>query len=145
MMKFKFPVLVVANIEHSIAFYEEIVGARVAMSFSDVVVFEGGFALTTRDKKSGAEVSSTILRFEDADFDGLLSYLEDCKEIEYKQQCVILDTGQRYIAFYDLDNNIIEVLEDVETVISRLLKSGMTLESISEKTGYPIEFVRRFI
>ena len=144
-MKFKFPVLVVANIEHSIAFYEEIVGARVAMSFSDVVVFEGGFALTTRDKKSGAEVSSTILRFEDADFDGLLSDLEDCKEIEYKQQCVILDTGQRYIAFYDLDKNIIEVLEDVETVISRLLKSGMTLESISEKTGYPIEFVRRFI
>lgn len=144
-MKFKYPVLVVDNLERSIAFYEEIVGDSVAMDFSDLVVFEGGFALTAHTEDNEDVVAPHVLRFEEDDYDGLLSFLADCQELEYKQQCQTLDTGQRYLSFYDPDNNIVEVIEAIEAVIPRLLQLGLSVEAVSEKTRYPIEFVRRFV
>ena len=32
----------------------------------------------------------------------------------------------------------------MDAVIKKLLKSGMTVEQVSEKSQYPIEYVKRF-
>ena len=42
------------------------------------------------------------------------------------------------IRFYDLDGHIIEVGEDMKTVIKRLLASGMTMEEVSTKMDVSI-------
>ena len=49
MLKFKCPLIAVSDMEKSIAFYEEVIGDRVAMNFGENVQFEGGYAL--QDKK----------------------------------------------------------------------------------------------
>jgi len=52
--------------------------------------------------------------------------------------------GQRIVRFYDPDFHIIEVGEAMDAVIKKMLKSGMTVEQVSEKSQYPIEYVKRF-
>ena len=52
--------------------------------------------------------------------------------------------GQRIVRFYDPDFHIIEVGEPMDAVIKRLFASGMTVEQVSEKSQYPIEYVKRF-
>ena len=41
--------------------------------------------------------------------------------------------GQRVIRFYDLDEHLIEVGEDMQMVVKRFLASGMTMEEVSAK------------
>ena len=53
---------------------------------------------------------------------------------------------QRYIFFLTQPNilfNMCTLL--VDAVIKRLLDSGMTVEQVSEKSQYPIEYVKRFV
>ena len=152
MLKFKCPLLVVTDMEKAITFYEEVIGDRVVMNFGENVQFEGGFALqemkkwkemihtnTVRRKSNNAE-----LYFEEKDFDKFLEYLKEFPEIKYVHRVEEAPWGQRIVRFYDPDFHIIEVGEPMDNVIQRLLESGMTVEQVSEKSQYPIEYVKRF-
>lgn len=74
------------------------------------------------------------LYFEEDDFDGFLQKLS-----KYKGVIVLGDGakeapwGQRSIRFYDLDEHIIEVGENIGTVIRRFLNSGMTTDEVSKR------------
>jgi hypothetical protein len=46
--------------------------------------------------------------------------------------------GQRFIRFYDLDEHIIEVGENLKMVVKRFLDSGMTMEEISKRMDVSI-------
>lgn len=153
MLKFKCPLLAVTDMEKSINFYEEVIGDRVAFDFGANVQFEGGFALqemkkwktmihtdTVRRKPNNAE-----LYFEEADFDRFLEYLKEFPEIQYVHGVEEAPWGQRIVRFYDPDFHIIEVGEPMDAVIKRLVESGMTVEQVSEKSQYPIEYVKRFV
>ena len=153
MLKFKCPLLAVSDMEKAIEFYEEVIGDRVAMNFGENVVFEGGFSLQemktwksmihtnmVRRKNNAVE-----LYFEEDDFDGFLKYLKEFPELQYVHGVEEMSWGQRIVRFYDPDFHIIEVGEAMEVVIKRMLKSGMTVEQVSEKTQHPIEYVKKFV
>jgi len=152
MLKFKCPLLAVTDMEKAITFYEEVIGDRVAFDFGANVQFEGGFALQemkkwkamihtdqVRTKSNDAE-----LYFEEKDFDKFLEYLKEFPEIQYVHPVEEAPWGQRIVRFYDPDFHIIEVGEPMDAVIKRLFESGMTVEQVSEKSQYPIEYVKRF-
>jgi uncharacterized glyoxalase superfamily protein PhnB len=152
MLKFKCPLLAVTDMEKAITFYEEVIGDRVAFHFGENVQFEGGFALQEmkkwrsmiHDAKVRRNGNDAELYFEEDDFDGFIDYLKDFSEILYVHGVEEAPWGQRIVRFYDPDFHIIEVGEPMDAVIKRLLDSGMTVEQVSEKSQYPIEYVKRF-
>ena len=152
MLKFKCPLLAVADKEKSIRFYEEVIGDRVAMNFGENVVFEGGFALQEmkkwktmiHDAKVRRNGNDAELYFEEDDFDGFIDYLRGFSEILYVHGVETMPWGQRVVRFYDPDFHIVEVGEAMDGVIEKMLKSGMTVEQVSEKSQYPVEYVKRF-
>lgn len=144
MLKYKFPVIAVRDLEESIRFYEEVVGDRVAMSFDDYVHFEGGYALEEMDDTDAESLSDITLRFEEDDLDGFAKFLDDCEDIRYVNKIKEADNGQRIIRILDPNDHIIEVVENMDLAIKRMLANGMTVEQVSEKSQYPIEYVQRF-
>ena len=153
MLKFKCPLLAVTDMEKAITFYEEVIGDRIAFNFGENVQFEGGFALQEM-KKWKAMIHTNVVRrksnnaelyFEEKDFDKFLEYLKGFPEIQYVHPVEEALWGQRIVRFYDPDFHIIEVGEPMDAVIKRLFESGMTVEQVSEKSQYPIEYVKRFV
>jgi len=53
--------------------------------------------------------------------------------------------GQRVIRFYDPDGHIIELGEDLEVVAKRFLAQGLTAQEVSERFGYPLEYVQQLL
>ena len=145
MLKYKFPVIAVYDIEESMRFYEDVIGDRVVESYDDYVHFAGGYALRELEEKIPNEFSDITLCFEEDDLEGFAQFL---KEEGYK--FVIEDlhenpNGQRSITLLDPNDHFVEVAENMETAMKRMLKSGMTVEQVSEKSQYPIEYVKRFV
>ena len=67
-------------------------------------------------------------------FDGFLNKLKAYSDIEYLGEVIEHSWGQRVIRFYDLDEHLIEVGEDMQMVVKRFLASGMTMEELSYLT-----------
>ena len=136
----------------AVAFYEEVIGDRVVMNFGENVQFSGGFALQEMKKWKSMIHNAKVRRngndaelyFEEKDFDDFVEYLKEFPEIEYVHPVEEAPWGQRIVRFYDPDFHIIEVGEPMDAVIKRLFESGMTVEQVSEKSQYPIEYVKRF-
>ena len=153
MLKFKCPLIAVTDMEKSIRFYEEVIGDRVAMNFGENVQFEGGFALQEMKKWKSMTHTENVRRknnavelyFEEDDFDGFVKYLKEFPKLKYVHGVEEMPWGQRIVRFYDPDFHIIEVGETMDVVIKKMLKSGMTIEQVSEKSQYPIEYVKRFV
>ena len=82
--------------------------------------------------------------FEEEDFDSFIAYLKEFPKLKYIHGVEEMSWGQRIVRFYDPDFHIIEVGEPMDAVIKRMFKSGMTVEQVSEKSQYPIEYVKRF-
>ena len=152
MLKFKCPLLAVTDMKKAITFYEEVIGDRVVMDFGENVQFSGGFALQEMKKwkemihtdKVRRKSNAAELYFEERDFDKFLEYLKEFPEIQYVHGVEEAPWGQRLVRFYDPDFHIIEVGEPMDAVIERLFAKGMTVEQVSEKSQYPIEYVKRF-
>ena len=62
-----------------------------------------------RDRSNNAEIV-----FEEQDFDGFLNKLKAYSDIEYLGEVIEHSWGQRVIRFYDLDEHLIEVGEDMQ-------------------------------
>ena len=152
MLKFKCPVLAVTDMKKAVAFYEEVIGDRVVMDFGENKQFSGGFALQEMEKwkemihidQVCTQTNNAELYFEEEDFDEFLEYLKEFPEIEYVHPVEETPWGQRVVRLYDPDHHIIEVGEPMDAVIKRLFEQGMTVEQVSEKSQYPIEYVKRF-
>lgn len=152
MLQFKCPLLAVTDMKKAVAFYEEVIGDRVVMNFGENVQFSGGFALQEMKKWKSMIHNAKVRRngndaelyFEEKDFDDFVEYLKEFPEIEYVHPVEEAPWGQRIVRFYDPDFHIIEVGEPMDAVIKRLFESGMTVEQVSEKSQYPIEYVKRF-
>ena len=83
--------------------------------------------------------------FEEQDFDGFLNKLKEYPEIEYLGEVIEHSWGQRVIRFYDLDEHLIEVGEDMQMVVKRFLASGMTMEEVSAKMDVSIEDLTKLL
>lgn len=151
-MKFKSPLLVVADIEKSKIFYKEVLGLRVIMDFGANVTLTGGVALQTKEtwqefiKKDSSQISfngnDAELYFEEDDFEKFIEKLNTLKYIEYVHPVYEHRWGQRVVRFYDLDKHIIEVGENMKIVCKRFLDSGLTIEETAKRMGVPTKFVQ---
>lgn len=147
-MKFKNPLLVVTDMKKSIEFYKNVLGLRVIMDFGANVTLTGGVCLQTKDTWSEFIGTNDIrfcgnsgeIYFEENDFDLFIKRLETF-EISYVHPVKEHSFGQRAVRFYDPDNHIIEVGENIKTVCKRFLDSGMTAEQVAQRMDVPIKFV----
>ena len=147
-MKVKNPMLVVTNIERSVAFYKKVFGFRVMMDFGANKTLTGGLVLQTleswkefigRDDISFGS-NSFEMYFEEDHFDEFADHLQKC-DVEYVHPIKEHSWGQRVVRIYDPDQHVIEIGENIKAVCKRFLDQGMTPEQTAERMDVPLEFV----
>ena len=152
-MKYVCAVISVADISAARKFYEELFGLEVCQDYGKNIAFACGLALQqdfdwlvnipkekVLKKSNNAEVV-----FEEQDFDGFLNKLKEYPEIEYLGEVIEHSWGQRVIRFYDLDEHLIEVGEDMKMVIKRFLDSGMTMEEVSVRMDVSVDDLTKLL
>lgn len=151
-MKLKNPLLVVTDIDRSVAFYRNIFGLRVISDFGANKTLTGGLVLQTAetwqqfigDHSIQFGANNAEIYFEEDDFDQFVEKLRSCN-IEYVHPIKEHSWGQRVVRIYDPDRHIIEIGENINFVCKRFLQSGMTPEQIAERMDVPLKFVLRCI
>lgn len=147
-MKFKNPMLVVADIDQSVAFYKRVLGLHVVMDFGANKTLAGGLALQTaetykafiRTNKIAFGGNNFEVYFEEDNFDQFADRLKECG-VEYVHPVIEHAWGQRVVRFYDPDRHIIEVGENMKAVCKRFLDRGMTPEQVAKRMDVPMKFV----
>lgn len=147
-MKFKNPLLVVTDMEKTVQFYRQTLGLRVTMDFGANVTLTGGVCLQTADTWKAFLHTDEIsyggrdmeLYFEEDDFDAFAARLERL-DVRYVHPVTEHAWGQRVVRFYDPDDHIIEVGENMKTVCRRFLDRGMTPEQVAVRMDVPLKFV----
>lgn len=153
-MKYKSILLAVADMEKAVTFYRTVLNLRVIADFGANKTLTGGIALQTLDTwqtfigKNQNEIvfgnNATEIYFEEDDFDSFIEKLKTLP-IKYVHEVKEHDWGQRAVRFYDLDQHIIEVGENLSSVAKRFQNSGMTVEQIAERMGIPLAIAKRLI
>ncbi len=52
--------------------------------------------------------------------------------------------GQRDIRVYDPDKHIVEIAENMNTVIKRFFSQGMSAEEVAKRTMFPLDVVKQY-
>lgn len=147
-MIFGSPMLVVTDMDKSVAFYKSVLGLDVILDFGANKTLTGGLALQTADSFKefiGSEAISfggnnAEMYFEEDDFDCFAEKLSS-SGVEYVHPVKEHSWGQRVVRFYDPDRHIIEVGENMVVVCRRFLDSGMTSEQVAERMDVPLDYV----
>jgi hypothetical protein len=129
-----------------------VLGLEVIVDFGANVTLTGGISLQTKDTwsifihKQDSEIvfggNVAELYFEEDDFDGFIQKMNDIVDINYVHPMVEHSWGQRVVRFYDLDNHIIEVGENMIMVVRRFLDSGLSIEETAIRMGVPVDYVK---
>ncbi len=148
-MELKNPLLAVADMERSLAFYETVLGLRVVLDFGASKTLTGGLCLQTLDTWRSFLGTDQVafggndaeIYFEEDRFDAFAERLSTLP-IQYVHPVKEHRWGQRVVRFYDPDRHIIEVGENMAAVCRRFLDSGLTPEQTAERMGVSLEYVR---
>lgn len=116
-MKLKNVLIVVSDMEKSIAFYKELFGLSVVLDNDGNVIMTEGLVLQEKGiwkKFTGREVvpenNACELYFEEADIGSFAEKLENYHEpVQYVNRLMEHSWGQKVLRFYDPDGNLIEV------------------------------------
>ena len=84
-------------------------------------------------ERIGKKSNNMELCFETEDLDHFLEQLRRYPGAERLGDVVEHGWGQRVVRFYDLDGHLVEVGEDMGMVVRRFLRSGMTMEEVSDR------------
>jgi catechol 2,3-dioxygenase-like lactoylglutathione lyase family enzyme len=151
-MKYICTLIAVQNIEKSKRFYHDVMGLEVVSDFGANVVLTGGLALQTFDtwkefihKPAGQIMlknNACELYFEEDDMAAFISKLTSIKDIDYVHPLLEHSWGQRAVRFYDPDKHIIEVGENMHTVIRRFIDRGLSVEETAARMDVPVEYIR---
>lgn len=152
-MKLKNILFVVSDIEKSVAFYKELFGLDVVVDFGGNVILTEGLVLQEQkiwenfiEKTVTAGGHDAELYFEENDMDSFLKRLEESRfPIEYVNDFMEHEWGQRVVRIYDPDHHVIEVGEALEYVARRYLKAGMSVEDTAKKTQLPLSQVEAMV
>ena len=148
-MELKNPLLAVADMERSLAFYETVLGLRVVLDFGANKTLTGGLCLQTLDTWRSFLGTDQVafggndaeIYFEEDRFDAFAERLSTLP-IQYVHPVKENRWGQRVVRFYDPDRHIIEVGENLAAVCRRFLDSGLTPEQTAERMDVSLEYVR---
>lgn len=151
-MNFLSSMIVVSDMEKSKNFYSKVLGLEVVNDFGANVVLTGGIALQTKETWSafiqkqdselvfGGNVSE--LYFEEDDFDGFIQMINKITGINYVHPMLEHSWGQRVVRFYDPDNHIIEIGENMIMVVRRFINNGLTIEETAIRMDVPIDYIK---
>lgn len=138
------------DLEKSKEFYHNILEQTVVNDLGANVTLSGGFALQSLAswqefiQKNNNDIvfgsNSAELVFEIDDMDAFLSKLNSF-DVAYVHPVKEHAWGQRVVRFYDPDQHIIEVGENMTVVVKRFIESGLTTEQTSKRMGIPVEAV----
>lgn len=148
-MRYESTLLSVKDIKKSIKFYDEVFGLKVETDFGANVTLTGGhIALQTDDTWRGfinKEVTygsnASEIYFEEDDFDSFIEKLS-LMDIEYVHPVKEHSWGQRVVRIYDPDRHIIEIGENMVSVVKKSLASGMSAEETAVRMDVPIEYIK---
>lgn len=148
-MELKNPLLAVADMERSLAFYETVLGLRVILDFGANKTLTGGLCLQTletwRDFLGTDHVAfsgnDAEVYFEEDSFDAFAERLNTLN-VQYVHPVKEHPWGQRAVRFYDPDRHIIEVGENMAAVCRRFRDAGLTPEQTAERMDVPVDYVR---
>lgn len=148
-MRYESTLLSVKDIKKSIKFYDEVFGLKVETDFGANVTLTGGhIALQTDDTWRGfinKEVTygsnASEIYFEEDDFDSFIEKLS-FMDIEYVHPVKEHSWGQRVVRIYDPDRHIIEIGENMVSVVKKFLASGMSAEETAVRMDVPIEYIK---
>lgn len=148
-MELKNPLLAVADMERSLAFYETVLDLRVVLDFGANKTLTGGLCLQTLDTWRSFLGTDQVafggndaeIYFEEDRFDAFAERLSTLP-IQYVHPVKEHRWGQRVVRFYDPDRHIIEVGENMAAVCRRFLDSGLTPEQTAERMDVSLEYVR---
>ncbi len=151
-MTFSNPLIAVADLDRSKAFYQEVLGLSVILDFGANVTLEGGLCLQTLDTWQdfiGTDQitffsRSSELYFVEEEFDRFLQALSRL-DIHYVHPLKEHRWGQRVVRFYDPDGHIIEVGESLAAVCRRFLAQGLTQEEIALRMDIPLSYVQELL
>lgn len=149
-MELKNPLLAVADMERSLAFYETVLDLRVVLDFGANKTLTGGLCLQTLDTWRSFLGTDQVafggndaeIYFEEDRFDAFAERLSTLP-IQYVHPVKEHRWGQRVVRFYDPDRHIIEVGENMAAVCRRFLDSGLTPEQTAERMDVSLEYVRK--
>ena len=148
-MELKNPLLAVADMERSLAFYETVLDLRVVLDFGANKTLTGGLCLQTLDTWRSFLGTDQVafggndaeIYFEEDRFDAFAERLSTLP-IQYVHPVKEHRWGQRVVRFYDPDRHIIEVGENMAAVCRRFLDSGLTPEQTASRMDVPVDYVR---
>lgn len=140
-MKYEGVCIAVKDVNLSKKFYQELFGLEVFQDYGINVSFGGLSLQQDFDQIMGVPKESILERshnmelyFEEDNFDGFIAKLEQRDDIRYIGEGVKeAPWGQRSVRFYDLDDHMIEVGENMKMVVRRFLDSGMSMEETSKR------------
>ncbi|GAA0779104.1 VOC family protein [Clostridium subterminale] len=154
-MKFLSPLIVVSDIEKSKLFYHKVLDLKVVEDFGANVTLTGGIALQTKNSwstfvhKNDSEIvfggNDAELYFEEDNFDCFIQRLNNMTDINYVHSMIEHSWGQRVVRFYDPDNHIIEVGENMTMVVSRFLNRGLSIKETAIRMDVPVDYVKSFL
>jgi Lactoylglutathione lyase and related lyases len=154
MTKFHSAVLYVHDIEKAKQFYCEVLSIPVDMDMGLNVILKNGLTLWQIQKDNivaktlGLDALRTGNKFE------LYFETDDIHDIE--RRVIAHDIrmlhgiheepwGQNTIRFFDPDDNIIEIGEEMKTFLGRMVRSGMPMKAVYEKTGMSAGDIERMV
>jgi catechol 2,3-dioxygenase-like lactoylglutathione lyase family enzyme len=162
MAKYVCALIAVSDIDRSRVFYEELLGQKVIADFGVNVAFEGSFAIherthfadllgeetVTSPKATGSAADGTgrhpiatgELYFEDGEIEVLERSLRDAG-VPFVHPIREQPWAQRVFRCMDPDGHIVEVGEPMPKVIQRLLRGGMSAQTVANRTGMSIDFI----
>ena len=116
-MRLKNVLIVVNDMEKSIAFYKDLFGLEVILDNDGNVIMTEGLVLqdakiwkTFLNRDIIPQNNACELYFEENDIEGFVRKLEKYGEpIEYVNKLMTQSWGQKVVRFYDPDGNLIEV------------------------------------
>ena len=143
--------IVVKDIDASVKFYQDVLGLQVINDFGANKTLTGGISLQSEQTYQQFIQNQDIyyggknfeLYFEEDDFDSFIKKLEEYS-IHYVHPLVEHRWGQRVIRFYDLDFHIIEVGENIKSVVKRFLDEGMNEQEVADRMDVSLGYVQQF-
>lgn len=148
-MKYQGCLLAVRDIAVSKHFYEKVLHQSAIMDIGVHVTFEGFSLQQSYAELAGLDADSVKeqshnfqVYFEVEDLDKVYAEMRSIPDLQWVHEIKEYPWGQRDIRIYDPDRHIVEIAEDMNTVIKRFLKQGMSEEEVSKHTMYPIEAIK---
>lgn len=151
-MKYQGCLLAVKDIAVAKDFYENVLHQKVQMDAGTHVMFDGislqeGYAefIGIPAEKVKEEENNFQVYFEVEDLDAVYAELKQHSDIVWVHEIIEYPWGQRDVRLYDPDKHIIEIAEEMGTVIKRFMSQGMTIEQVSERTMFPVETIKFYL